>query len=154
MDRQIVFLCVGTTKIAGDSLAPMVADNLVASHLPIYVYGTTEHNVNRKNLINYVNFIKKIHKDCILVTIDAGLSTKNPIGTISIQKGGISPAGAVSDKTFKIGDVGILGIVNKYQPDVIKALNDVDYLFVEFFSKKIANMIINCLKKRYFNLSY
>lgn len=151
MKKQIVFLCVGTSKVAGDSLAPRVGDKLIESNLPCYVYGVSNNNVNRKNLLNYLCFIQKMHPNCILITIDAGLSKKQPIGIVDIAKGGISPARAITKKTFKIGDIGILGVVGEYTGDVLKTLSGVSEAFIERFSECIAEIIVNCLKTYYFN---
>ena len=143
MNKQIVFLCVGSSKLTGDSLAPKIGDKLIESNLPCYVYGTTSNNVNRKNLDSYLDFINKVHQNCILITIDAGLSKTIPIGSVKVSKGGITPGGAICKKSKKIGDIGILGVVNYYDNDIIKALNMVNEGFILDFSDYIVNLIKN-----------
>lgn len=145
MNKQIVFLCVGSSKLTGDSLAPIIGDKLIESNLPCYVYGTTNSNVNRKNLDNYIDFISKVHPNCILITIDAGLSKTIPVGSVKVSKGGVTPGGAIFPKSKKIGDIGILGVVNYYDNDIIKALSVVNEAFILDFS----DYIVNLIKKSY-----
>ena len=149
MNKQIVFLCVGTSKITGDSLAPKIGDKLQSSNLPCYVYGTTNNNVTRKNLDNYLDFISKVHQNYILITIDAGLSKTIPVGTVKVSKGGITPGGALFPKSKKIGDIGILGVVNHYDNDIIEALSVVNEAFIIDFS----DYVVDLIKKSYNSFS-
>ncbi len=143
MNKQLVFLCVGTSNVVGDSLAPVIGDYLSCSNLPCYVYGTSLRNVNAKNLSSYVNFIKETHKNSLLVVIDAGLSKQEPIGTVKITKGGLKPPGAINKSATKLGDVGILGVVNYYSTDVIGVLRSVKPEFISAFGKYLADLIIS-----------
>lgn len=144
MNKQLVFLCVGTSNVIGDSLAPVIGDYLENSNLPCYVYGTTRRNVNAKNLVNYVNFIEETHKDKILIVIDAGLSKTQQVGTVKITKGGLKPQGAINKHAVKLGDVGILGVVNYYSTDVIGVLRTVNPAFISAFGKYLADLIVKC----------
>ncbi|MDE7349057.1 MAG: spore protease YyaC, partial [Clostridia bacterium] len=40
--KNLVFLCIGTTKIIGDSIGPKVGDRLKENGVNAYVYGNTQ----------------------------------------------------------------------------------------------------------------
>ena len=147
MNKQIVFLCVGTSSVTGDSLAPVVGDILSKSNLPCFVYGTTKHNVNRKNLDSYLDFISYTHPNSILITIDSGLSKTLPVGTIKIVKGGATPGKIYNPSAKKVGNIGIVAVVNNYDNNKIEALSTVNPHFIVDFGNYIANLINNSIKK-------
>ncbi len=43
--KNLVFLCIGTTKIIGDSVGPKVGDKLKDLNVNAYVYGNTARQV-------------------------------------------------------------------------------------------------------------
>lgn len=149
MNKQIVFLCVGTSSVIGDSLAPVVGDYLTKSNLPCFVYGTTKNNVNKKNLPVFLDFIHKTHPNCILITVDSGLSKTLPIGTVKVKNGGASIGKIANPLAKPVGNIGIVGVVNNYDTDTFEALQCVNTHFILEFGQYMANFIINSIKMLY-----
>ena len=60
---KAVILCIGSEKICGDSLGPIVGSKLTAKYsVDAYVYGTVERPINRQNLKDYLTHVKENHK--------------------------------------------------------------------------------------------
>ena len=48
--ENVVVVCIGSEKIAGDSLAPLVGDELRERYaVKNFVYGTTDESINGRN---------------------------------------------------------------------------------------------------------
>ena len=95
MFRELVFLCIGSDRITGDSLGPLIGYQLSPYCSRIFhVYGTLDD------------------PEALLVAIDASLGSRRHQGYITIGNGAIRP-GAGAGKTLpEVGDIFITGIVN------------------------------------------
>ena len=93
--KNLVFLCIGTTKIIGDSVGPKVGDKLKDLNVNAYVYGNTARQVTALNVDDYAKMIKQRHKDDTVVVIDSALGKIGDVGTIKVTRNGIKPGGAV-----------------------------------------------------------
>ncbi len=146
-DRELVFLCIGTDKVIGDSFGPIVGHFL--SEIYSNVYGTLKETVNATNLIQTINIIKKEHKDPYIVTLDSALGKDEIVNNIVIGKGGIVPGSALNKKFESIGDMYINAIVAKNSEDNFKELKSVKMYDVLNLSSIVFNAISNslCLKK-------
>ena len=69
--RTPVFLCVGSDKIVGDSLAPVVAENLRRFNLPYYIYGGLNAPITAQNCEFAYEFIRAMHPTSMIVLIDS-----------------------------------------------------------------------------------
>ncbi len=144
--RQVVVVCFGTMAISGDSLGPMVGSILREQFdLPVFVYGTEQKSVNGKNMGEWLDFIKSVHKDASFIAIDASLGQKDRVGQIQIRKDGVCPA-AVRGKKARFGDVGILGVVGENKGDALMQLMTVSPLYV----LELANKVADCVKNLVF----
>ena len=101
MFRELVFLCIGSDRITGDSLGPLIGYQLSPYCSRVFhVYGTLDDPVHALNLPD------------LLVAIDASLGSRRHQGYITIGNGAIRP-GAGAGKTLpEVGDIFITGIVN------------------------------------------
>ncbi|MDO4454085.1 MAG: spore protease YyaC [Eubacteriales bacterium] len=108
-----VFLCIGSDRVTGDSLGPIIGTRL-SSLLPEYfsVYGTLERPVHALNLSDTLHDIYKNHPDRLLVAIDASLGTQKHQGYITVAHGSLSPGAGVNKTLESAGDISITGIVN------------------------------------------
>lgn len=113
-NNKIIILCIGTDRVTGDSLGPLVGYKL--SKLPldknVYVYGTLEDPVHAKNLDDKINQINKKFKKKIIIAVDASLGSENYVNYITIVKDSISPGAGINKNLTKVGDISITGIVN------------------------------------------
>lgn len=108
-----VILCIGTDRIIGDCLGPLVGTMLCrAAGKDLTVYGTLQHTVHALNLHETISHIKKKHPDRIIVAVDASLGTYEHIGTVFVRPGCLRPGAGVCKDLPSIGDISITGIAN------------------------------------------
>lgn len=111
--QQPVVLCIGTDRVTGDSLGPLVGYKLSKSPLrKIAVYGTLENPIHALNLDETLKEIYAVHKDPFLIAIDASLGTVKHLGFITLGKGTLNPGSGVKKDLIPVGDLFITGIVN------------------------------------------
>lgn len=111
--RELVFLCIGSDRITGDSLGPLVGHSLSRHGLSFaYVYGTLSQPVHALNLCETIEEIKLRHPDSLLIAIDASLGARKHTGFLTISKGSLEPGLGVRKKLPPVGDISITGIVN------------------------------------------
>ena len=110
---ELVFLCIGSDRITGDSLGPLVGHHLAKKKLPhAHVYGTLNHPVHALNLNETVKTLKQQHPHSLTIAIDASLGSRNHLGFLTIAKGALEPGLGVRKKLLPVGDISITGIVN------------------------------------------
>jgi len=145
--KDIVILCVGTTSVVGDSLGPKVGDLLINNYdINAFVYGSTLRPVNGLNYADYLSFVRKHHKESLIIAIDACLGDKKEIGKVKYTLNGLR-AGAALDKNLEtIGDLAILGIVAKKSSNNFDALSLASLATIELLSKKIALSVFHITK--------
>lgn len=108
-----VILCVGTDRMIGDCLGPMVGSRLereAGGRLP--VYGTLKNTVHALNIRDVNMHIKKKHPDSIVIAVDASLGSSEQIGSVYVHSGCLHPGAGVNKKLPAIGDIAITGITN------------------------------------------
>ncbi len=146
-NKKPVILCIGTTKVIGDSLGPKVGDRLVKEYnVNAYVYGRTDCPVNGINYFNYVSHIKKHHKNSLIIAVDACLGISKDVGRIKLVMSGLKAGAALNKQLDKIGDIGILGVVGESRQNNLEALLDVPEKSVDSLSEKVAYKIYNLVK--------
>ncbi len=107
-----VFFCIGTSSIFCDSFGPKFGTLLNQKMTtPIFVYGTSESNVDAQNVEKCYKFVRSLHKNEKIVVVDAGVGSSEHVGFVQVLESGIFP-GAATNKTLpKMGDVSLVGIV-------------------------------------------
>lgn len=108
-----VILCIGTDRIVGDSLGPLVGTLLkkaAGNRLP--VYGTLKRTVHAENLHETIDEIKKKHPGRIVVAIDASLGSREQVGAVLVRPGSLKPGAGVHKRLPDSGDIAITGITN------------------------------------------
>ncbi|MGI6701976.1 MAG: DUF1256 domain-containing protein [Christensenellales bacterium] len=140
-DLRPVILCIGSHQVSGDMLGPLVGSILLSEfRLNAYVYGTLERPVNGINIGKYLNLIKNLHRDNLLISVDAAVGASHEIGSIKYKSEGIT-AGAALGRNSRVGGMGIVGVVAENKGDVLSNLMASDYYLVERLSRKIATII-------------
>lgn len=110
---EVVFLCIGSDRITGDSLGPLIGHRLEKEKLSrCCVYGTLSEPVHALNLHETVDTMKKEHPNSLTVAIDASLGSKKHQGFVTVGKGSLEPGLGVKKKLPPVGDISITGIVN------------------------------------------
>ncbi|MCL1936489.1 MAG: spore protease YyaC [Defluviitaleaceae bacterium] len=113
-DKEIIILCIGTDKVTGDSLGPLIGYKLYNySPKNVTIYGTLENPVHAKNLEEIVYEINKKYKNKFVIAVDASLGLEKNIGCLTIGEGSIKPGQGVNKILPEVGDMFVTGIVNQ-----------------------------------------
>lgn len=111
--NELVFICIGTDRITGDSLGPYVGYCL--SECPLIhsqIYGTLNQPIHALNLEKALEEITHLHPHGLYVAIDASLGTKKHLGFVTVANGALRPGAGVQKKLPPVGHIAITGIVS------------------------------------------
>jgi putative sporulation protein YyaC len=110
--RPLVLVSIGSDRLTGDSLGPLVGSRArdLAPGLPIY--GTLERPVHAINLVDTIEEIGQAYQDPLVVAVDACLGQARNVGTVSIGRGALYPGTGVHKDLPPVGEVFISGVVN------------------------------------------
>ncbi|MCL2176870.1 MAG: spore protease YyaC [Firmicutes bacterium] len=108
-----IILCIGSDRVIGDALGPIVGHLLVKKYnINTYVYGTLESPVNALNVLETYEHIVATHTTRDILVVDAAQSLHGTLGDIRAGRGSIQPASALRKNAFpQMGDYYCLGIV-------------------------------------------
>lgn len=112
-DIPPVFVCIGSDRVTGDSLGPLVGTKLHCSDkFTLPVYGTLDFPIHALNLKDAMRSIKYFHPRNPIIAIDASLGTKRHQHYITVSSGSLCPGSGVDKKLMQVGDISITGIIN------------------------------------------
>lgn len=106
-------LCIGTDRITGDCLGPMVGSRLISRSVKLPVYGTLQHPVHAVNLPYVLSTLKRQYPLHRFLAIDAAVGPKKHLGSISISGSSLKPGGGLQKSLPSVGDISITGIVGE-----------------------------------------
>lgn len=118
-DSPPVFLCIGSDRVTGDSLGPLVGSRLSqyqGDSWSMEVYGTLAIPVHALNLNEILRHIREYHPDNPVVAVDASLGVRDHVGYLTVGRGSLSPGAGVNKNLAEVGDVFITGIVGPAGP--------------------------------------
>ena len=85
---NVIILCIGTKKVLGDSVGPLVGENIkYLENEYIKIYGVLEHTINFNNAKNIIGDIYKNFDNPYIITIDSALGSKENMGQVILNKG-------------------------------------------------------------------
>lgn len=143
-NNDVVVLCIGSSKVIGDSIGPRVGSALLHSdNFSKPVYGTIQNPVHSFNIKSTVEFIKAKHPSALLLAIDATISDKYREGSIYFSKQGLKPGRGISKELMEVGDMCIKAVVIKVE-DFQET--DSNYLVKELY--KVSEDLVNKIVKR------
>jgi putative sporulation protein YyaC len=106
----ITFLCIGTDRVTGDSLGPMVGTFLKANEIK-NVIGCLDNPVHAKNLQTVIENIDA--EKTLIIAVDACLGQPDHVGNINVSLGTIQPGTGVGKEYLPaVGDIAISPVVN------------------------------------------
>ena len=135
-NQPIVFVCVGTDKVCGDSYAPLIGTSLNLLNKKVknnkwlnltnkllkhnennknnnnrfYIYGFENNLVHAQTLDETLETIKTTHKNPFIIAIDAGLCTKEQFdGCVHMSLKPLKAGSGVGKDLTPFGDVSIVG---------------------------------------------
>jgi len=138
-----VVLCIGSDRVTGDCLGPLVGQMLVERGASAFVYGTLTRPVTALNLKDAVKHIKDAHGDKKVLAIDSSVGRTADIGKIRIAFGSIAPGSADGKKLPKVGDVSITATVTDPHKTPLAAVR---LGMVYSLALDISDRIIRCLQ--------
>lgn len=113
---KLIFLCIGTDRVIGDSFGPLVGyklKHLFRDEENIKVIGSLDNIICMHNITKIVRNINSTYPEAFLIAIDAALSNNNNVGKIAVSKGSIKVASGFTTKNIYVGDISIKGIVSR-----------------------------------------
>lgn len=123
---NIVILCVGTNKLIGDSIGPIVGQKLTRllnDKENVKIYGNTRETLNLQNARHILEKIPYIYQAPFIITIDAALGPKEMIESIFITTGKIKIGEALGHSIGYYSNINIKGIVGEYQENLKENLD-------------------------------
>ncbi len=126
--KDLVCLCIGSDRIAGDSLGPLVGGTLAESQREhFHVYGTLEHPVHAMNLKEALAEISLCHPRALILAVDASLGCNSHQHHITVGAGSIRPGAGAGKDLPPVGDLFITGIVSSFEKNSHRELQSVDF---------------------------
>ncbi len=155
---EIIFLCIGTNKVIGDMIGPMVGERLeketknLQKYLPkkMIVYGNMNNTINLKNVEQVLSFLSYQYQDPFLITIDTALGKEENIKQVFISNGEIEIGKALNNGIKYQSHINIKGVVGKYHCQIQKNINtlkNINIKTIEEMSEMICNGIKDTVKK-------
>ena len=117
--EDLVLLCIGTDKITGDCLGPLVGSKLMQQNFPHPLYGTLEKPLHAGNLTRQLPEISTAHPNACTLAIDAAVGSRNHIGLVSLSCQPLFPGKGVSRSLSPVGNISITGIINEFSSSEI-----------------------------------
>ncbi len=148
-ERAPIILCIGTDKISGDSLGPIVGSILLnkLKDKNAFIFGSLDNTLTAKE-IKYINyFLKATFKDRTVITVDAAVGEASDVGLIRISSSPLSPGSGFNKNLGEVGNISIQGIVAEKGFLSYSSLKDVRmstvYKMAESISSSITDYVYN-----------
>ena len=109
VQRPLLFLCIGTPEIPGDSLGPNIGSS-IKKCLPYPVFGTCEQPVHALNLQNTLHHIHNTYQNPVIIAIDAAMGNRFQEGFITLKKGPLHPGSGLGKQLPPVGHIQITGV--------------------------------------------
>ena len=113
---KLIFLCIGTDRIIGDSFGPLVGyklNYLFKNEDNVEIIGNLENKICIHNIEKIMQDIKNTYEIPFVISIDAAFSNKMNIGEIVVSKNSINVGSGLNRKNIYVGDMSIKGVVSK-----------------------------------------
>lgn len=111
--QEIILICIGTDRVTGDCLGPLVGHKLKRVLPSDYtLYGSLSHPVHALNLENTIHSIHERYKNPFFIVVDASLGDREHIGYVTLSSSTLRPGQGVQKDLPAIGHISITGIVN------------------------------------------
>jgi len=143
---DVVILCIGTNKIIGDSIGPVVGQKLKEQKMKetVCIYGDMIKTINFKNAKEVIENIFKTYQKPFIITVDSALGIKTMVSKIVVNKGIVRLGKSLGRSICYASHITIKGVVgenkNTYE-DNIKVLNEVKPELIWYLSNIMAEGI-------------
>lgn len=145
LSKPPVILCIGSDRVTGDCLGPLVGHMLTAAlDAPAFVYGSLLSPVTALNLVETERFIREHHRGSLVIAVDSSLGNECDVGSVRVIGDGIYPGAAVGKTLPKVGDISVTATVANLSKN---RLYGVRLGLVYDLAAVIASAILQCLTK-------
>lgn len=154
MISNTVILCIGSTKLSGDSLGPKVGALLSDKGLPYPIFGTMKDPVHALNIENTYRVIKSSYPDSPILAVDAGIAaSRNKLGHILVTTKPLVPGTGVGKNLMPVGSISITGFVciAYNNPSHCISLANADHKLVNNMASIIAGSILMAHNQRMYS---
>ena len=113
---KLIFLCIGTDRVIGDSFGPLVGYKLkylFKDTENIKVIGTLDNSICAHNILKIIDEINNTYPESFLIAIDAALSNRNRIGEIVVSNNSLKVRSCFTKNNIQVGDMSIKGVVSR-----------------------------------------
>lgn len=122
----ILILCIGTNKVVGDSIGPMVGESLLEllKYKPnVKIYGSMKEPLSFANTKQVLKEILIKYKQPFIITIDAALGKEEMIERIIVGRGNIKIGASLGRDASCNSHINIKAVVGKYKNDKMENFN-------------------------------
>ncbi|QZY54334.1 spore protease YyaC [Crassaminicella profunda] len=142
ISNSAVIICIGTDRCIGDALGPLVGTMLQNRDFRFPVYGTLDDPIHAVNLKESMEKIKGKHPNGFFIAVDACLGNEELIGNIHVKRGPIFPGKGVGKKLPGVGQMSIVGIVDKLNKEDCFSIHNIRLSLVMKMSEVIVDAFI------------
>jgi len=144
INKEIIFLCIGSNKIIGDSVGPRVGNLLKMKNKlkKFKIFGDMENPITANNIMEIKNNNKLNNK--FIIVIDSAMGKKELIGNIYISNTKTKLGKALGKNLVELGDISIKACVCENLNNSLKnyyQLKKVKTDFVEKLAEEIVSVI-------------
>lgn len=150
---NIVILCIGSNKMIGDCIGPMVGEKLqsiLKKEKNVIIYGDMKETLNFKNAKKVIENIFEKYKNPFIITVDSALGTKETIENIIVSTGWIKIGNSLGRSICYYSHINIKGVVGENKvtkKENIKILTTVNPTLVIKLSQIITNNLNQIIKE-------
>lgn len=141
-ERDLAFVCIGSNKVVGDMLGPLVGSYL-KSNSRLEVFGDLSENICQRK--DFEKIYSKVKGKCV-IAVDSAVSNYGRMGDIFITNKPLKIAYGINLDKGMIGDISIKGIVAVDDRNQLKNLCNLKNSDADFI-KKMAFVIGNGIKE-------
>ena len=140
-----VLVCIGTDRVTGDCLGPLVGHYVDKEQLPlpIITYGTLKSPIHAKNLSRTLSHIYRHIPFPYMIGIDACLGLPSHIGYVTLSNHPLHPGKGLHKRLPPVGTISITGIVGDYGTHNFSSIQEARLYDIVQLASFIANGIIN-----------
>ena len=109
--RAPVVLCIGSDRVTGDCIGPLVGHLLESRGVDCTVLGSLRAPVTAVNLEETVSLLRKKFAGRKIIAVDSCVGDKCDVGKIRVSRGSLRPGLACGKVLPRVGDVSVTATV-------------------------------------------
>lgn len=109
--RPPIVLCIGSDRVTGDCIGPLVGYMLSRKEVNATVLGTLSSPVTALNVAEVVRSLSEMHPGRKIIAVDSCVGEEGELGKIRVSRGPLRPGLACGKSLPKVGDVSITATV-------------------------------------------